>query len=82
MFSAPEQVYIQGILGYDLFRRYVVRVDFERELLTLYRPGDFRYEADGEILELSFSQRKPYVTAEVILHDGTSVPVKLHVDLG
>ena len=81
-FSTPEQVYIQGILGYDLFRRYVVVVDFERELLTLHRPGDFRYDGDGEILELSFSQRKPYVSAEVTLHDGASVPVKLHVDLG
>ena len=82
LFASPAEVYIEGILGYDLLRRYVVELDFEREILTLHRPDGFRYDGDGDVLELSFTQRKPYVTAWVTMVDGAEVPVKLHVDVG
>jgi len=81
-FTAPEQVYIHGILGYDLFSRYVVEFDFENESLTLHRPDEFVYTGDGEIVPFTYVQRKPYVLAEVTQMDGTTVPVKLQVDLG
>ena len=81
-FGAEEEVYIHGILGYGLLRRFVVEIDFEREMLTLHRPDDYQYEGDGEIVPLSFSGRKPYAPAEVMLTDGTVLPVKLHVDIG
>ena len=81
-FASPEQVYVHGILGYDLFSRYVVEIDFERELLTLHQPDDFDYRGNGEVLPLTYVQRKPYVEAEVTQLDGTTVPVNLHLDLG
>ena len=81
-FDDPEEIYFQGILGYGLLRRFVVEIDFEREVLTFHRPDGYRYEGDGEVLPLSFSGRKPYVNAEATLLDGAVVPVKLHVDIG
>ncbi len=81
-FQRPEQVYIHGILGYDLFSRYVVELDFQGEQLTLHRPDDFEYDGDGVVVPLLFDQRKPMVEAMVTQLDGSTVPVRLHLDLG
>ena len=45
----------QGIIGYDLLKRYVVRLDFDQSVLTLYRPDSYEYEGNGESLPLEFS---------------------------
>jgi len=71
-FRAPEHVYIHEILGYDLFSRYVVEIDFENELLTLHRLGDFDYDGNGEIIPLTYFQRNPYIEASVTQFDGTT----------
>ena len=33
----------QGIIGYDLLKRYVVRLDFDESVLTLYKPDSYEY---------------------------------------
>ena len=33
---------VHGILGYELFSRFIVKVDYERNLLTLYLPNVFK----------------------------------------
>ncbi len=72
----------QGIIGYDLLKRYVVRLDFDESVLTLYQPDSYEYRGNGEVLPLEMHQRKPYTKAAVTLPDGPDVTVKLHVDLG
>ena len=77
-----EEPEFQGIIGYDLLKRYVVRLDFDNNVLTLYKADSYVYEGVGESLHLEMSQRKPYTRAGVTLPGGTDVTVKLHVDLG
>ena len=72
----------QGIIGYDLLKRYVVRLDFDQSVLTLHKPDSYTYAGDGEVLPLEMHQRKPYTSAAVTLPGGADVNVKLHVDLG
>ena len=82
LFTSSEQIYMHGIIGYDLLRRYVVELDFESETLTLHRPESFAYDGDGVSMPLTFTDRKPYTVAHVTTLDGRRIPVKLHVDLG
>ncbi len=42
-----------GMLGYPFLRHFVVKVDFQRKLLTLLRPDRFRYRGAGIELPLS-----------------------------
>ena len=81
-FISPDQVYIHGILGYDLFSRYVVELDFQNERLTLHQPEHFQYDGTGEVVSLGYDGRKPYFEASVVQHDGSIVPTRLHLDLG
>src|SRR5690348_4775405 len=45
---------IQGILGVDLFKRFVVTIDYAAQRLTLSDPGSFDYHGSGVIIPLDF----------------------------
>ncbi len=60
---------IAGLLGYELLRRFIVRVDYQRGQLTLWRASDEPGSAAGVKLPLVFDGRDSFVTAQV---DGVS----------
>lgn len=73
---------MDGILGVDFFRRYVVELDFEKLMLTLYEPSAFKYEGRGESLPLTFSQNHPHVRAKVYFPDRAPVEGDFVIDSG
>jgi hypothetical protein len=42
---------VYGILGYDFLSRFVVKVDYAKELISFYDPDKFEYRGDGVILD-------------------------------
>jgi hypothetical protein len=73
---------VHGILGYELFSRFIVRVDYERKLLTLYHPSAFRKTRKYDEVPIHIEDTKPYVNVPITLADGTIVDAKLLVDSG
>jgi hypothetical protein len=63
-----RQPAVAGLIGYELFRRFIVRVDYERLELTLWWPPSAPRELPGAKLPLIFDGRDCFVTATV---DGT-----------
>jgi hypothetical protein len=41
-----------GVLGFDFLSRFVTKVDFANELLSLYEPETFRYAGNGHEVEM------------------------------
>lgn len=68
---------LDGILGYDFFMRFPVRIDFDSERLTVYDPRAAHPERTGESMALDIYCQVPIARAEI---DG--VPVRVAVDLG
>ncbi|HTW74967.1 MAG TPA: aspartyl protease family protein [Steroidobacteraceae bacterium] len=56
---------IAGLLGYELLRRFIVRVDYQRGQLTLWRSTREPGSAAGVKVPLEFDERDCFVTAEV-----------------
>jgi len=73
---------VHGILGYELFSRFLVRVDYERKLLTLYSPHAFRKPRNFQSVQISIEDTKPYVLVPVVLPDGITIDAKLLMDSG
>ena len=73
---------ISGILGYEFFSRYVIRIDFAAHTLALYDPAKYRYAGNGDTLPLRFDGRRPRV--EVRIRTGRRPEVVRHllVDTG
>ncbi len=75
---------VHGLIGFNLFKDYVVKIDYSEHKITLIKPEFFTYkERERDIvLPLSFEQGKPFVTTSIVTDKNEDVPVKLLVDTG
>jgi hypothetical protein len=72
-----------GVIGGTIWKNFVVNIDFENDLLTLFDPEDFRYSGDGEEIELGyFADGGSSLNASVKLEDGDEFAGLFHLDLG
>ncbi|MFZ3209873.1 MAG: aspartyl protease family protein [Terriglobales bacterium] len=76
-FSAVEGIKINGLIGYEVFRRFIARVDYEHHLLTLTVPSAFAYKGDGTTVPFLFNAHIPQVDGEI---DG--IAGKFDIDTG
>ena len=53
---------LDGIIGYDLFDRYVVLIDYDAQVLRLYDSETYQYDAKGEISPISLKRKTPHFT--------------------
>src|SRR4051812_14483915 len=41
---------VDGILGYDVFEKYVVEIDYVSKIVRLYEPRSYKYSGKGNII--------------------------------
>ncbi|HEY0379322.1 MAG TPA: aspartyl protease family protein [Pyrinomonadaceae bacterium] len=68
---------IDGILGFPVFKSYVVRLDYERRQLTFTPPAQFSYRGNGTVVPLDFDRHLPLVRGEL-----DNVPGVFVIDTG
>lgn len=73
---------IAGILGYEFFARYIVRVDFDSQTVTLYDPTRYRYNGSGDTVKLDIPRRQPRVQVRIRTAQRPEVMRSLIVDTG
>jgi hypothetical protein len=73
---------VHGILGYELFSRFLVKIDYEKKILTLMAPHRFKPGRRYEKVAIRIEDTKPYLTTPVVLADGTQFTAKLLMDTG
>jgi hypothetical protein len=73
---------VHGIIGYELFSRFIVKIDYSKKLLTLMLPERFHPGRRFEGIPIKIEDTKPYVTTPVLLNDSTQLSAKLLVDSG
>lgn len=73
---------VHGILGYELFSRFIIEVDYEKKRLTLILPKNFKKKRKFQTIPIRIEDTKPYVTTSVVLTDSTQLSAKLLVDSG
>jgi predicted aspartyl protease len=73
---------IDGVLGAELFQRYVVELDYVGSQMTLYEPKGFSDEGRGKGLSLTFRDNHPYVHAGVDLPNGKKFDGEFVIDSG
>ena len=76
-FTAVEGVPQFGLIGYEVFKRFVARVDYEKGLLTLWLPAAFTYQGTGTVVPFAFNEHIPQVEGSI---DG--IAGKFDIDTG
>ena len=70
---------IDGILGYDLFDRYVVEIDYERRQVRLHEPSTYRNERHA--VPIALVEQLPIVRAQIV-GAGRTATAPLELDTG
>ncbi|HYK50499.1 MAG TPA: aspartyl protease family protein [Terriglobales bacterium] len=73
---------IDGILGAEIFRRYVVEIDYANSRITLFDPGDYKYDGAGRALPLEIRNDRPFLRATVALQGAPPVEGLFIIDSG
>lgn len=80
-----EKIYgrkMGGILGYDFFSRFVVRVDYGTKTIDLLDPGSFTAPASAKPLPFVLEEGHPHVAATIAVPTAPSIPADMVVDSG
>lgn len=75
-------VKVDGILGYELFSRFVVTLDYEAKTMTLNSPGAFHISNAAQEIPLELRNKWPFVKAELVLPGPVTVQDSFFVDSG
>lgn len=77
---------IHGIIGYNIFKDFIVKINYKSKKIDLYNPKTFTYNKCRKCEEfpVSFYRKKPYIDAEIQLDTigFSTTKVKLLVDSG
>lgn len=81
-FEEYTGVNVHGIIGANIFRHFVMKIDYQRELITLTKPIDFEAPKGYEKIPLEVYKNKPYIFSQIEMPDGEIVDLKLLLDTG
>jgi len=75
---------VHGLIGFNLFKDFVVEIDYNDEQLTLHKPEYYKYRdrKNDIIMPLHFDGMKPFVRTTIVTDSMKEVPVKLLIDTG
>lgn len=73
---------VHGILGYELFSRFVIRIDYKKKIMTLFAPEKFHPGRKYQELPMVIEDTKPFILTPLIINGENMLTAKLLVDTG
>jgi hypothetical protein len=73
---------VHGILGYELFSRFIVEINYDKKVMTLTVPERFKKPRRFHTVPIRIEDTKPYATTQIHLASDTVMEAKLLVDSG
>jgi len=83
-FSARMGVDIHGIIGSELFKDFIIAINYNKKKMTFHNPSNYKYKKcrKCETYPLTFYYQKPYIKGNINTFDNKNFPVKLLIDSG
>lgn len=72
---------VDGVLGGDVFKKYVVRIDYASASVKLFDPQTFAYQGTGVTLPVTLAGDSPNVRVTVEAN-GAAIPATVEIDTG
>lgn len=73
---------VHGIIGYELFSRFVVKIDYIHKKILLYKPSDYKVKRKYDVIDLDIYEAKPYASLHLQLNARDSIMARLMIDTG
>jgi hypothetical protein len=72
---------IEGIIGYDFIKEFVVEIDYEARTISLFEPSSYQYSGRGDVLPLTITNT-PRVHAHIALPGESPIEGLFEIDTG
>jgi hypothetical protein len=72
---------VHGIIGYDIFQKFVVEIDYDEKILSLHRPSAFRPRKKYLPVPMEVEHSKPFLKSYVN-QNKVNDTIKLLIDTG
>lgn len=66
-------VNVHGILGYELFSRFIVDINYAWKEINIYRPHEFSKKKRFDEFDISIEDTKPYIYANLAIREGDGI---------
>lgn len=73
---------IDGIIGYDILKNYVVSMNYDKKKIELYDPSGYNYKGKGKVMSINLTSFIPHIAGQVTLSNGEQVKGEFFVDTG
>ncbi len=73
---------VHGILGYELFSRFIVEINYNSKIVSFYDPSYFKKRARFKSYDLEIVDTKPYIEANFNLNDSIVHQGNFMIDTG
>jgi len=80
--GVPIDQRVRGLVGIDLWKRYVVEINPVKHTLSLYNPGNFRAAKGSTCIPLTVEKNRLFVDVGLDVKAGQSVVHRVRVDTG
>lgn len=81
-FRETMGVEIYGIIGYDIFSRFIVEINYDDQYLVLHEPKKYKSRRRYKKVDMRVHNTKPYVNVTVTNRRGETNTMSLMVDTG
>ncbi len=73
---------VHGVMGYELFSRFIIRIDYKKKIMTLFAPEKFRPGKKYHELPMVIEDTKPFILTPMSINANNILTAKLLVDTG
>lgn len=73
---------VDGIVGGDIIKKYVVELDYQNQIITLYARNSYQYTGDGQRFPIKIMRNVPAVRAKASLSGREPVEGDFVIDTG
>ncbi|HEY0898845.1 MAG TPA: PDZ domain-containing protein, partial [Sphingobacteriaceae bacterium] len=80
--SGLTGIKIHGLIGYEFFNSFIVKINYVNQQLTIYRPNTYYIPRKGTKIPISIEERKPYIHSEIEIDSTKKILTKLILDTG
>jgi predicted aspartyl protease len=73
---------VHGIIGYEIFSRFIVEINYIQNTITLYEPASFKKKRRYSTVPIKVEDTKPYIKSYIVIDDNCKIEAKLLIDTG
>jgi len=59
--TGSDESKIDGVLGLEFLKKFIVEIDYEAQTLTLFAPEKYQYKGKGEVVPIKIKDGAPMV---------------------